>query len=166
MSSSGSGGGASSGGASSTSGSSSSIPPGKFDGGAGDPIDYDISDTGTTSTNANRLRRDLAGRGDIVVPPGSAAHHIVESTSPDKWAVQSRAILKKFDIPINHNMNGVSLTTNVKGAQHGRMHNGAGNKHVYDRLSKCTTRDEVLAGLNDLAVEIEEKVVKNNGKWP
>lgn len=83
---------------------------------------------------------------------GTAAHHIVEGT--DKAAVKSRAILKKFNIDINHPANGIFLPTDdksiFKGCLHKTSHNEEYSKIVYQKLSKCKSQNEVFVVLNEI----------------
>ena len=86
------------------------------------------------SSNAKELRANM-GREGRFVNPGEAAGHIVASGgSKGRWApaAQSRALLNRYGIKINDGANGIPVG---HPNPHGRMHTGAYNQKVYDRLS-------------------------------
>ncbi len=87
---------------------------------------------------------------------GTAAHHIVEGT--DVAAKKSRQILQKFGVDINHPANGIFLPTDnnsiFKGCLHKTSHTDEYSKYVYNAISKCKCRNEVIAKLSELKHEI------------
>lgn len=87
---------------------------------------------------------------------GTAAHHIVEGT--DVAAKKSRKIFQKFGIDINHPANGIFLPTDeksvFKGCLHKTSHTDEYSKYVYNAISKCKSKNEVIAKLSELKHEI------------
>ena len=85
----------------------------------------------------------------------TAAHHIVAGGSPK--AEEARSILKKFNIGINDEANGVFLPTNRTqgtGAYHRTLHTYEYYEKVNRILETANTREDVIYLLRDIAEQL------------
>lgn len=89
---------------------------------------------------------------------GKEAHHVVEGT--DKFAEASRGILKKFDIDINHPINGIFLPQNKNSIYKGTLHKTSHTKEyslfVYDRIKDVKNKDELIKELTRIKYDLYE----------
>lgn len=87
---------------------------------------------------------------------GTAAHHVIEGT--DKYAANSRAILKRFNININAPENGILLPDGensiYKGCMHRTSHTPEYSEYVYNKVKDAQTRDELIALLSEIKHEL------------
>lgn len=98
------------------------------------------------------LRRRMRAAGIEEPEKPFAAHHIVAGKAPG--ANKAREILDKFEILINDANNGVYLPTDPNanwGTYHRSLHTEEYYKKVTAMLSDATTRDEVIAILQEIA---------------
>jgi len=107
------------------------------------------SNTGRTSSNSRLLRNSL--RSNRINPgTGQIAHHLVASTSQNPFARAAREILQRFDIDINNYVNGVFLDRVV----HNHIHTNDYYFAVYEALSRCSSQEQVIVVLQDIAEQL------------
>lgn len=104
------------------------------------------TNSGDTSTNAKRLRKDM-GVGDT---PGKEPHHIVPSTNQNPYARACREILNKYGIDINQKINGLLLDSKYNK----QLNSSAYMKAVYEELKFATSKEEVMEILERIARQI------------
>ena len=101
------------------------------------------------------LRNNMVEEGITAPKYAHAAHHIVAGNS--KYAKEARAVLKKFEVGINHYANGVFLPT-VKGvsdaAYHPSLHTKDYYKKVNDLLSDADSQEDVISILTTIAEQL------------
>jgi hypothetical protein len=117
----------------------------------------------TTSSNAQILDSNMQANG-IARPAGTAAHHIVASTSPK--AASARALLKSFGMDINDADNGVylprgSASPNPSGmAVHSRVHTNS----YYDAVNEMMSWARNAGEARDVLTYIKRQL--QSGPWP
>lgn len=91
------------------------------------------------------LRRAMKAAGRIEPEFRNAAHHIVAYA--DKRAAEARAVLKKFEIDLNHEANGAYMEM--------KRHYGIHTKKYYETVNRlmrsAKTRDEAISVLRKIA---------------
>ena len=116
----------------------------------------------TVVASSAKLAKNMINSG-ISRPAQTAAHHIVAGTS--KFANEARAILNKFGVGINDAVNGVFLPQNLQSSNptdatvHSTLHTAEYYKMVTDMLSTCSSKQEVVDTLNNIAKMLL------NGEW-
>ncbi|MEJ5963928.1 AHH domain-containing protein [Pedobacter immunditicola] len=98
---------------------------------------------------------------------GKEAHHVVEGN--DINANGSRDILEKFDIDINHPINGIFLPGDKNSIYKGTLHKGSHSKEyayaVYNRIKNATTKEELITELNNIKHDLFNGRLKLEGKF-
>lgn len=117
------------------------------------------------------LRENMIAAGRPL-PANTDAHHITPENESRKWAVQyaneARAILKRWDIDINHEANGVALPTSSKhhiesipnAYSHKIIHTKTYYMNTADELGNAISRESCLAILREIGTEL------SNGTYP
>lgn len=96
---------------------------------------------------------------------GADAHHIIEGTDPA--AALSRDILNKFNIDINHPINGILLPKDrnsiYKGTLHKTSHTKEYSEYVYQKIKKSKSKDELIKSLTDIKYDLYNGKIKLEG---
>ena len=121
------------------------------------------------STNAKRLRENMAKEGRVV-GAGEAAGHIVASCGSKKHfapSVESRSLLEKYNIDINDAANGIPIG---HPNPHGFMHTKSFHSYVKERLysvekkmhlsgmGKKATRSAIRKELRNIGKDVLKKI--------
>jgi RHS repeat-associated protein len=108
--------------------------------------------------SSRALARALV-RAGVVLPPGSAAHHIAASGS--RRADEARAVLHDFGIDLDDPANGVFLPANSRSpnptgaAVHSRLHTHEYYRVVNEMLGRARTREQAIEMLNEIRVRLQ-----------
>jgi len=100
------------------------------------------------SASSRILRRNLIEAG-YAAQPGSVTHHMVAGA--DRRAANARAILQRYGIGIDDAENGVFLP----GTVHAGVHGDTYYQRVDALLTNATSREEVIAVLNDIRYQLQ-----------
>lgn len=117
------------------------------------------------------LRENMVAVGRQL-PENTDAHHITPENEGRKWAIkyanEARAILKRWNININHEANGVALPTSSKhniesipnAYSHKIIHTKVYYMNIADELGNATSRESCIAILREIGAEL------SNGTYP
>ena len=112
----------------------------------------------SSSENARILQQNMEAEGRFKPGKDYAAHHIVAAGHPNKYASESRKILKKFGIDKNSAVNGVYLPTKngiSNAAYHPSVHTKKYFKNVYELINTAGSRSEAETMLRSIALQLE-----------
>ncbi len=96
---------------------------------------------------------------------GAEAHHIIEGNDPS--AKLARDILKKFDLDINHPINGIFLPQDknsiYKGTLHKTSHTKEYSEYVYQKIKNSKSKMELIKSLTEIKYELYNGKIKLEG---